>query len=90
MSDTTASTDQASKPGTRSFEDSLEALHQIVEQLERGSLALDDTIQKFREGSALAAECLRQIEEAELRVTELSMGSSGEPPALDLFGDETR
>ncbi len=61
---------------TRTFEESLEALHQIVAQLETGSLSLDDTIRKFREGSVLAAECLRQIDEAELRVTELSMEST--------------
>ncbi len=60
----------------RTFEESLEALHQIVAQLETESLSLDDTIRKFREGSVLAAECLRQIDEAELRVTELAMETS--------------
>jgi exodeoxyribonuclease VII small subunit len=72
-------TTETSKAEARSFEESLEALHQIVAQLEMGSLPLDETIDKFKEGSLLAAECLRKIQEAELRVTELSMGPSTEP-----------
>ena len=68
------------------FEESLEALHQIVAQLETGSLALDDTIRKFREGSELAARCLRQLDEAELRVTELTMEASLHP--ADMTSDE--
>lgn len=65
--------DTGATPETaRSFEDALEALHRIVTELETGSLTLDDTISKFQEGSALAAECLRRIEIAELRVTELA------------------
>lgn len=72
--------------GKPSFEESLEALHQIVAQLEMGALPLDDTIERFKEGSRLAAECLRQIEEAELRVTTLAMESavgSAPPPNSD-------
>lgn len=69
-----------------SFEESLEALHQIVAQLETGSLSLDDTIRKFREGSELAAKCLRQLDEAELRVTELTMEASLRP--ADMTSDE--
>ena len=63
--------------GASSFEASLEALHRIVSELETGSLTLDDTIRKFQEGSALAAECLRRIESAELRVTELTTATDG-------------
>ena len=65
-----------------SFEDSLEALHRIVSELETGALTLDDTIRKFQEGSALAAECLRRIESAELRVTELMTGADAVSPAI--------
>jgi len=70
---------------TRSFEESLEALHQIVAELETDSLALDETIRKYKEGSELAAECLRRIAEAELRVTELTIEAdspSSSSPAL--------
>jgi len=83
-------TPQSSTKVTPSFEESLEALHNIVSQLETGSLPLDETIEKFKEGSRLAAECKRQIEEAELRVTELAMESSSEPASFPIPNDEIR
>lgn len=79
-----ATTTHRSEPNApRSFEEALEALHQIVEQLETESTPLNETIEMFKEGSRLAAECLRQLEEAELRVTELTMESSADPVSSD-------
>ncbi len=72
---------------TGTFEESLEELHHIVAQLETGSLPLEETIEKFKHGSQLATECLRQITEAELRVTELAMESAAEQSSL-LLPDE--
>jgi exodeoxyribonuclease VII small subunit len=51
-----------------SFEESLTKLEEIVKQLERGDLALEDAVRLFEEGSRLSAECRRQLEEAESRV----------------------
>ncbi len=83
-------TENGSSPDTtQSFEESLEALHRIVTELETGSLTLDDTIRKFQEGSALAAECLRRIETAELRVAELTVRADDTPPSLIPPRDES-
>lgn len=84
MSDTSLAANPPSSNATGSFEESLEALHQIVAQLEAGSLPLDETIEKFKEGTQLATACLRQLTEAELRVTELAMESSTEQSSLSV------
>ncbi|MGC4191578.1 MAG: exodeoxyribonuclease VII small subunit, partial [Thermomicrobiales bacterium] len=55
-----------------SFEETLLALQQIVEDLEAGNLPLAETVRKFEQGSRLADQARRQLAEAELRVTVLT------------------
>jgi exodeoxyribonuclease VII small subunit len=50
------------------FEDSLKKLEEIVVQLERGDLSLEDAVRLFEEGTQLSALCKHQLEEAESRV----------------------
>lgn len=51
-----------------SFEDSLTKLEEVVAQLERGDLSLDDAVRLFEEGSRLSVLCRKQLEEAEGKV----------------------
>jgi exodeoxyribonuclease VII small subunit len=51
-----------------SFEESLTKLEEIVAQLERGDLSLEDSVRMFEEGSRLSAECRKQLETAEGKV----------------------
>ena len=51
-----------------SFEESLKKLEGIVAQLERGDLALEDSLKLFEEGMALSAACKQEIEAAEGKV----------------------
>jgi exodeoxyribonuclease VII small subunit len=51
-----------------SFEESLTKLEEIVAQLERGDLPLEDSVLRFEEGSRLSAECRKQLEQAEGKV----------------------
>ena len=51
-----------------SFEESLTKLEDIVAQLERGDLTLEDSVRLFEEGTRLSSECRRQLEEAEGKV----------------------
>lgn len=62
-----------SDPSDRSFEETLERLEDIVERLEDDSLPLDEALNAYEEGVALANECLDRLEEAEQRVSELSI-----------------
>ncbi|MGA7521751.1 MAG: exodeoxyribonuclease VII small subunit [Acidobacteriaceae bacterium] len=50
------------------FEDSLKKLEEIVAQLERGDVPLEESIKLFEEGTRLSAECRKQLEEAEGKV----------------------
>ncbi len=50
------------------FEDALERLEGLVEDMESGDLPLEETIQKFEEGQQLLQVCGRLLERAELRV----------------------
>ena len=59
------------------FEDALQRLEQIVDQLEAGDLALDDSLKVFEEGVALARRCAKYLEEAEKRIELLTKDESG-------------
>ena len=51
-----------------SFEESLKKLETIVEQLEKGDLALEDSLKLFEEGVRLSAACKKELDEAEGKV----------------------
>jgi exodeoxyribonuclease VII small subunit len=50
------------------FEDALKKLENIVECLEKGDLALEDSLKLFEQGVSLSAECKKALEEAEGKV----------------------
>lgn len=64
---------------TMTFEQSLARLDEIVRKMERGDAALDEALALFEEGTALAARCNRLLDDAELRVTQLTKGADGAP-----------
>ncbi|MGB6133587.1 MAG: exodeoxyribonuclease VII small subunit [Acidobacteriaceae bacterium] len=51
-----------------SFEESLTRLEEIVAQLERGDLPLEESVRLFEEGTRLSELCRKQLEEAEGKV----------------------
>lgn len=53
------------------FERSLTRLEEIVEQLERGDLSLDESLSLFQEGIALSRLCTRKLDAAEKQVQQL-------------------
>ena len=55
-----------------SFEQAFAELEATVTQLERGDLALEDSIALFERGQALASHCGLQLDAAELKVRQLS------------------
>ncbi len=64
---------------TATFEQALTRLETIVQELEGGDLTLEETLSRYEEGSRLAAECARRLEEAEQRIKVLS--SSPDTPS---------
>lgn len=61
----------------RSFERSLERLTEIVEALENDSTSLADAMKLYEEGIELSQSCRRELEQAELRITELRARAEG-------------
>jgi exodeoxyribonuclease VII small subunit len=59
------------------FEDALQRLERIVDQLEGGKLGLEDSLKVFEEGVALARRCAKYLDEAERRVELLMRDESG-------------
>lgn len=51
-----------------SFEDSLKKLETIVDRLEKGDLALEESLKLFEQGVSLSAACKKELDEAEGRV----------------------
>ncbi len=51
-----------------SFEEQLGELEKVVEQLERGDLALEDSVGLFERGMQLSEACKRQLASAESRI----------------------
>jgi len=51
------------------FEEAMKKLEMIAQELEKGELDLDQSVQKFEEGMALAKKCNEVLEKAEKRIT---------------------
>jgi exodeoxyribonuclease VII small subunit len=69
------------------FEECLERLEKIVQELEKGEVPLEKSLTLFEEGMQLSASCRKQLEEAEGKV-EILLKQNGklqtvtfEPPA---------
>lgn len=54
------------------FEDALQALESLVEQLETGQLPLAESLKHFEQGVKLARRCHHILEQAQLTLTQLS------------------
>ena len=62
---------------SRSFETSLEALEQIVRQLESGDLPLEKSLELFEQGIKLSRECQDRLSQAERRIEVLMRDNQG-------------
>jgi len=62
-----------------SFETALAELESIVEKLEAGTLALDETVSLYQRGRGLAEQCQHLLDTVDLKVQQLvSDGEGGE------------
>lgn len=70
------------------FEQSLKRLEEIVRQMEQGNVPLEESLKLFEEGTALAAACSKQLDEAELKVVQLMKGADGQPVEMEFIDGE--
>lgn len=61
------------------FEQAFEELNTIVQQLESGELALEESVTLYQRGRALSAHCQSLLDRAELRVNQLNDDGSVTP-----------
>lgn len=64
------------------FEKILQELEQLLEQLENGSLSLDESISKYERAQECLNVCRQKLENAELRINKVN-GASLEKFNLD-------
>jgi len=62
---------------TKSFEDSLRRLEEIVQLLEQGDVSLDDSLKMYEEGIALSKACMEKLTQAELKLKKLGKDMEG-------------
>ena len=62
-----------------SFEEAMAELEAVVGQLERGEVALDQSIALYERGAALKARCEVKLREAEEKVAQITLNASGAP-----------
>ena len=67
----TARAGRAGEPNEPGFEQSLERLEAIVDELEGGELTLEDSLARYEEGIQLSRRLTRQLDEAEQRIERL-------------------
>lgn len=61
----------------KNFEEAMERLRGIVEELERGDLSLEESLKKFEDGVKLSQFCLAKLDEAEKRIEVLARSEGG-------------
>ncbi|GAB1581271.1 exodeoxyribonuclease VII small subunit [Phyllobacterium phragmitis] len=75
MADDNANVDIAAM----SFEQALEQLERIVEDLERGDVPLEQSIRIYERGEALKKHCDTLLKAAEDKVEKIRLGRDGQP-----------
>lgn len=62
-----------------SFEEAMAELETVVGQLERGDVALEQSISLYERGAALKARCEVKLKEAEEKVAAITLDADGKP-----------
>ena len=63
----------------KSFEQNMARLEQIVRAMERGDVALEESLKLFQEGTELVRSCGKLLDEAQLQVKKIMTAPDGSP-----------
>ncbi|WP_170755436.1 exodeoxyribonuclease VII small subunit [Ruegeria lacuscaerulensis] len=61
------------------FEQAMKELETVVGQLERGDVALDQSIALYERGAALKKRCEDELKRAEEKVAAITLDTNGQP-----------
>ncbi|WP_337266277.1 exodeoxyribonuclease VII small subunit [Oryzifoliimicrobium ureilyticus] len=71
-----------------SFEKAVAELESIVARLERGDVALDESISIYERGEALKKHCEMLLTSAENRIEKIRLDRSGKPQSVEPLDGE--
>ena len=71
----------------KTFEESMARLEQIVRAMERGDVALEESLKLFQEGTELVRTCSKLLDDAQLQIKKVMTAPDGSPVMED-FADE--
>ena len=73
---------------TMSFEQAVAELERIVDQLERGDVPLDKSIEIYERGEALKQHCEALLGAAEKRIEKIRLDRGGQPAGTEPLDPE--
>jgi len=73
---------------TKTFEQSMKQLEQIIHDLESGDLPLEKAVKKFEEGIGLSKYCAEILDETEKKITILLKNQAGDIIEKQFLEDE--
>lgn len=65
-------------PDQMSFEESLQELEKIVQNLESGKAPLEESISAYERGIALKTQCEKKLKEAQEKIEKITMTPDGQ------------
>ena len=71
----------------QTFEASMARLEQIVRAMERGDVALEESLKLFQEGTVLVRNCQKLLDDAQLQIKKIMTAPDGSPVEEE-FQDE--
>ena len=72
----------------QTFEASMARLEQIVRAMERGDVALEESLKLFQEGTELVRKCQKLLDEAQFQIKKIMTAPDGSPVEEE-FQDES-
>ena len=64
------------------FEAALAELESIVDKLEKGAVALEESIKLYERGEALKEHCDRLLADAQMRIEKIALSADGKPKGV--------
>ena len=71
----------------KSFESNMQRLEQIVRAMERGDVALEESLKLFQEGTELVRSCNELLDNAQMQVKMIMTAPDGSPVEEDFPHD---
>ncbi len=71
----------------KTFEENMQRLEQIVRAMERGDIALEESLKLFQEGTELVRSCGKLLDDAQMQVKKIMADANGTPVEEDFFDE---